>query len=169
MGRGWCSMHYYRWRTHGSLAEPPRKVTPVAERFWAKVDKDGATPAGSPHLGPCWLWTAYAFGGYGRFIAAPGTVPVLAYRWSWEAANGPIPDGLTLDHLCRVPRCVNPAHLEPVTMGVNVLRGGSPSALHARKTHCVRGHPFTEENTIMYRGWRRCRACRDMHNAERYD
>ncbi len=83
-----------------------------AERFWAKVEKtDG-----------CWLWTGAENGrGYGTFWSE-GMV-VRAHRWAYGHLAGPIPDGLDLDHLCRVKSCVNPDHLEPVTHRVNVRRG----------------------------------------------
>jgi hypothetical protein len=82
------------------------------------------------------------------------------HRVVYEAMVGPIPTGLQLDHLCRTRACVNHFHLEPVTRRENILRGDSPSAVHARKTHCVRGHEFNEENTsIRSDGSRSCRKC----------
>lgn len=87
---------------------------------------------------PCWIWTRRpSMNGYGR-IGITG----LAHRASYEAFVGPIPSGLHIDHLCRVRRCVNPAHLEPVTCKENILRGESPEAKFARQTHCKDGHPF---------------------------
>jgi hypothetical protein len=73
-----------------------------------------------PNTG-CWLWTGYVDRhGYGQF---KGAKQGSAHRWSYEYHAGPIPEGLQLDHLCRVRSCVNPAHLEPVTCRVNVSRG----------------------------------------------
>ena len=82
------------------------------------------------------------------------------HRAIYEKFVGPIPDGLTIDHLCRNRLCVNPAHLEPVTLAANVLRGESLPAKNARKTHCPKGHPYDETNThITKQGWRICKAC----------
>ncbi len=131
---------------------------PIAERFWAKVDKtDG-----------CWLWTAAKTrDGYGR-LADTGGRWVLAHRFAYELHIGPIPNSLTLDHLCRVRHCVNPTHLEPVTNRVNALRGVGIPARNARKTHCLRGHPFDAENTRWWRGGRRCRTCGRAYRAVKH-
>lgn len=117
----------------------------VREQFWAKVDKTG----------DCWLWTAACNPkGYGKFRAT-GT----AHRIAYIDLVGPIPEGMELDHLCRVRNCVNPDHLEPVTSAENTLRGDSFAGRHARQTSCLRGHPFDTRNTRLYRGRRVCRAC----------
>lgn len=124
------------------------KLTTEA-RFWAKVEKTDT----------CWLWTAHmARDGYGQFWA--GKKLVRAHRYAYELLIGPIPKGLTLDHLCRIRHCVNPADLEPVTHRENILRGEGWSGLKARQTECIHGHPFDEANT--YRRpttGRQCRAC----------
>lgn len=105
--------------------------------------------------GECWVWTgAMHREGYGVFGAT------LAHRVAYEAFIGEIPAGLTIDHLCRNRACVNPIHLEPTTLPVNVMRGESPPARNARKTHCPQGHPYDDVNThITSKGWRSCKAC----------
>lgn len=108
----------------------------------------------------CWLWTAATNAkGYGR-VAWEGHNR-YAHRVVYTLLVGPIPDGLTIDHLCRVRACVNPAHMEPVTSRVNTARGMSPSALNAVKTACPSGHAYTPENTYTPPGKtrRRCKAC----------
>ena len=135
------------------------------KRFWGKVDKGGP--------GGCWLWTSTMIpDGYGSFrigSRVDGTRRrVLAHRFAYELLVGPIPEGLTLDHLCRVRRCVNPVHLEPVTGRVNTLRGENPLAKNARKTHCPQGHPYDLLNTYTDpAGRRHCRTCKHAANARR--
>lgn len=85
-----------------------------------------------------------------------------AHRVGYRLLVGEIPEGRQLDHLCRERRCINPAHLEPVTRRENILRGISFSARHAVATHCVQGHPFDEANTFRRAdrgGSRVCRTC----------
>jgi hypothetical protein len=106
---------------------------PLGERFWSKVRKTD----------DCWLWTAGLNGGYGVYTI--GGRPRPAHRLAYEELVGPVPDGLQLDHLCRVRRCVNPAHLEPVTSKENTRRGTAVDVIAERqrsKTHCPRGHPY---------------------------
>lgn len=91
-----------------------------------------------------------------------------AHRVVYEMLVGPIPDGLQLDHLCRNPPCVNPAHLEPVTQRENLLRGNTLAAANAAKTHCPQGHEYTPENTYQSAGKRRCRRCESAAGARRY-
>ena len=96
----------------------------------------------------CWEWIAYRNPrGYGTL--RKGLIKVMAHRWAYEYFVGSIPEGLTIDHLCRVRYCVNPKHLEAVTNKENILRGTAPSAINAKKTHCLNNHEFTQANTII--------------------
>ena len=91
------------------------------------------------------------------------------HRLMYELLVGAVPEGLVLDHLCRERTCVRPDHLEPVTNRENILRGVSPSARNAVKTHCVHGHEFTQENTYAYTrlGKRECRTCKRIRARHR--
>jgi hypothetical protein len=142
---------------------PQREPTLEAERFWRYVVKTDT----------CWLWTGSADRhGYGRFTLNNHRNikqrTKLAHRYAYEALIGPIPKGLVLDHVkargCANPRCVNPAHLEPVTQRENMRR-----SVTATKSHCKCGHPFNEANTAITKdGHRRCRACgREKQRAAR--
>ena len=121
----------------------------------------------------CWLLIAGARSVYGHLGLGDGSVrSVLAHRLSWEAFVGPIPEGLVIDHLCRNTLCVNPVHLEPVTLVENIMRGVSVPALNARKTSCGRGHAFSPDNTAIVsrpngRTYRRCKACHRAEQAPR--
>lgn len=114
----------------------------------------------------CWKWCgALNSAGYGVFKGADKK-NYYAHRWVWERASGKkIKKGLQLDHLCKNPSCVRPAHLQPVTPMVNNSRGNSPTSINARATSCVNGHPFDLKNTYIRldgagRVCRRCRADR---------
>lgn len=102
--------------------------------------------------------------GYGSFWAHGRTT--RAARVAYETFVGPIPDALVIDHLCRVRACVNPEHLEPVTVQVNTARGLGPitAALrHSMRTHCPHGHEYSEKNTYRHpNGARVCRMCRNL-------
>lgn len=111
-----------------------------------------------PNTG-CWIWVGCRKKtGYG-VINLRGR-RTEAYRVVYELYNGAVPSGLELDHKCRVRACVNPDHLEPVTRRINCLRGVSFSAINAKKTHCINGHPLSGENLINRPdGHRGCLAC----------
>lgn len=120
------------------------------ERFWAKVEKTET----------CWLWTgATSSWGYGNFYVDGKYLK--AHRWAYENFVGPIPEGLDLDHLCRVRHCVRPTHLEPATRRENLKRGEVPwGAWQLARTHCPQGHPYSGENLYTYPDGRRaCRTC----------
>jgi len=144
----------------------PTLTAEQESRFWSKVEK---TPQG------CWLWKGCIAGnGYGT--VSLGGSQYRSHRVAYSLAIGPISAEMTLDHVwargCRYKHCVNPAHLEPVTFMVNLMRGNSPCAIHARKTHCVHGHEFTTENTYIHprTGYRSCNMCRrekDRRNSAR--
>jgi hypothetical protein len=119
--------------------------------FWAKVRKSDG----------CWFWVgAINKKGYGTFKV--GSKTVIAHRWAY----GPVPEGLTLDHLCRVRHCVNPNHLEPVTSAENQRRGMVNQ--NKPKVACSRcGQPYDSE----YQGangntWRRCTSCKRDYNRQ---
>lgn len=137
-----------------------RRKVPAEIRFWSMVlMRDDES---------CWEWLAATTSkGYGIFNAVKGA-PTTAHRFAYEQANGPIPDGLQIDHLCRNRSCVNPAHLEPVAARENIRRGMSVSAVTMRTNTCQRGHALTDENTMYYKdGHRRCRACEHIR-AKKY-
>jgi hypothetical protein len=114
----------------------------------------------------CWIWTAALNrSGYGQFRLTGQRGTSSAHRVVYEAERGPIPNGMTLDHLCRNRCCVNPDHLEPVTHRENVLR--SPltlASINAGKTHCQHGHEFTAENTYTRPRGRMCRECHRLRS-----
>lgn len=118
----------------------------------------------------CWTWAgAHDIQGYGRFQASgERTRPreLRAHRVAYELLVGPIGPGLTIDHLCRNRGCVNPAHLEPVSIRDNLHRGDTAAARNAAKTRCPQGHEYTDANTHRRaNGKRECRLC--MRDATR--
>lgn len=148
--RGLCHSHFEWSRRHGQRPTRPILDTPKA-RFLAKVNK---LPSGH------WIWTGATAseGRYGAFYFSGRTRP--AHRVAWVLWRGELDDEQVIDHLCRKTLCVNPEHLEPKTQRANILCGEAPSALNAAKTHCKRGHAFTEQNIRwLAGGGRQCRAC----------
>jgi hypothetical protein len=133
----------------------PRRRIPVFERIMRHTVVNEATG--------CWVCDLRPGAAYACLTRREGPgVTTLAHRIVYMLLVGPIPFGYALDHLCRVRRCVNPAHLEPVTIAENVLRGEGTAARHARQTHCLRGHPLSGDNLVVYGGDRHCRACTDI-------
>ncbi len=128
----------------------------LPDRFWSKTRLNLVTG--------CLEWTGgLNSGGYARFTH--NGVRTRAHRLAYEDCVEPIPEGLTIDHLCRVRHCVNPCHLEPVTHAENLRRsplvGRVGVALQRAKTHCPKGHPYAGDNLgITPRGERYCKTCK---------
>lgn len=153
-------MHYARWQRHGTTdGTHLNHDVSTLDRFLAFVDKQ---PNG------CWLWTGTLNNmGYAVFKHDGHN---YGHRWSYTHHVGPIPEGLSLDHLCRTPSCVCPTHLEPVPQRENVMRGQSPTAANAAKTHCKYGHEFTPDNLYTapsIKGRRRCLTCARIKSLSR--
>lgn len=131
------------------------------DRFWSKVNKTDS----------CWLWTGAITGhGYGNFYLKG------RYIHAHRFLLGSVPAGLHVDHLCRTKRCVNPAHLEPVTPAVNLARGIGKSQLLHQAGVCANGHDVTGDNGYRRGGKVQCRACnaawakdRRSKNREKYN
>lgn len=113
--------------------------------------------------GQCCIWQgAKSKAGYGQIVV--GRKVVYVHRAVYEYHHGPIPAGLELDHVadrgCCSRACCNEAHLEAVLPRENILRGSSPPAQNARRTHCPHGHPYSGDNvSVNSQGHRDCRAC----------
>jgi hypothetical protein len=145
----WCHQ-VFEQRQSG----PPRGCSPacsLALLFEAHVERTET----------CWIWHGtIGHDGYGR-LSTWGGHSLHAHRYAYERFVGPIPEGLTLDHLCRNRACCNPAHLEAVTHKTNILRGEGLPADNARKTHCKHGHLLAGENVfVKANGGRGCKICR---------
>ena len=106
----------------------------------------------------CWEWNlsigTHGYGQIGWYFSGK-SAGTTAHRVAWVAVNGPIPEGMTIDHLCRNRKCVNPNHLQLLTNEENASNNGN-----SLKTHCVRGHAYEGDNLYKSpRGDRRCREC----------
>lgn len=108
----------------------------------------------------CWKWNGHIEeNGYGRF-GIGSHLMVSAHRMSYILYKGPIDLGLTIDHLCKNKWCVNPNHLEPVTLKENLLRSNAITTINKNKQECDSGHIFSLSNTyIRPVGSRDCRIC----------
>ena len=120
----------------------------LEERFWARVKKTKN----------CWVWIGGTANNYGTLLV--NGKHTQAHRFAYELLVGTIPKGLEIDHLCSNKLCVKPAHLEPVTHRINILRGAGWAASNARKTHCSKGHIYNLFNTHVNKNNERiCRQC----------
>jgi len=162
VSRGYCKRHYERLRINGDplrLRRKGPKPTPTIQRFL-----DSFTVV--PETG-CWEWTGHKTpNGYGGFTPT-GATATGAHRWSFEWFVGPIGSGFQIDHLCRNRACVNPDHVEPVTCAENIRRGET-GKWQTLRTHCPKGHPYNETNTIRRDGKRSCRECARLRCAGYY-
>lgn len=117
--------------------------------------------------GDCWIWTGTKMpNGYGQI--GVNNASRLVHRVSFTLANGPIIEGMEVDHLCAIRDCFNPDHLEQVTHQINVARGNGGK--RARETtHCPKGHPYDKENTryAKYRSGKIKRVCRTCESARK--
>lgn len=148
-------------KVHEAITDVPQVRKYERLPFWGRVDSSGGDSK-------CWEWLgAVQSAGYGA------TSKGLAHRIAYELRVGPIPKGLTIDHLCKNKLCCNPKHMEAVTLAENLRRavetrnhhrGGN--LVYAARTHCKWGHEFTDENTRMNGNVRVCKACAKRRSTE---
>jgi hypothetical protein len=158
-----------------SIINPTPSPKPRSFRHWGDYSRFMSKVSFGPDkVKDCWLWTAgkqeY---GYGQFSMGRG-VNRCAHTLTYRYWHGDYPISLHIDHVCRVPACVNPHHLEAVPVRVNVVeRGTGITAQNVRKTHCRQGHPFSTENTHVVpggasKGERVCLTCRRARGRHKY-
>ncbi len=149
-------------RANGKSGGRPSTST----RFWKQVEKTDK----------CWNWQGeISHNGYGRFRVVSTrilTKRMPAHHFSFKESGKVIPDGLVIDHLCRNRACVNPSHMEAVTIKENVNRGSLREYMQKHNehiTHCPKGHPYDEQNTYKRpsrESGRECRACNKERSVE---
>jgi hypothetical protein len=128
----------------------------MALRFMSKVNLDS--------INNCWIWTASKVKGYGVFCF--NNERKLAHRASYELFVDTIPEGLTIDHLCRNHSCVNPFHLEAVTLKENIFRGDNIVTQNMKREVCSKGHPFDMIKTGNNHSYRSCYTCKRQMDKE---
>lgn len=161
--RDWCQPHYRNWRIYGNPLTFKRILNNDRARLMMYIDVRSE--------GECWPWTGF-IGTHGYGASSKSSKGTTSHRLVYQTFVGPIPEGYEIDHLCHIAddctlaeecphrRCNNPAHMMAVPPRVNNMRTNSAAAVNARKTHCIRGHEFNEENTRRSAdGTRNCRAC----------
>lgn len=169
--RRMCQKHYLKaWRRGDiDLLPPTTPIERLLSHYLVPTEPDACIP-----------WTGKPSPQNYGWVSIDGKI-FTAHRVMYLMFVGPIPDGLVPDHLCHTRDlscpggpcahrlCGRPDHLELVTQGENVLRGRSPMADNARKTHCPQGHPYDAANTwVDKHGYRACRTCnRDRGRARR--
>lgn len=137
------------------IRRKPGKAPIPPEIRLARLTKPGPVPERRPELGPCSLYIGATNGnGYGQFRYKDGRKNGYAHRFAWESVNGPIPDGMTVDHLCMVRNCVAVSHMELVDAVTNFRRGA------AARERCRNGHEYQPENTVRRPNGKGCRTCR---------
>lgn len=137
---------------------------PLRERLYSQTT-EGVAPPHAPELGPCLLWTGVMDPRSLRGRIKVNGKPRAVYVVAWELENGPAPEGLQADHLCRVPQCMRPSHIEMVTAQVNCLRRSAASP----RLVCKRGHALEGDNVYLVKstGSRHCRACQVLRDRAR--
>lgn len=168
---GLCAAHDKR-RRDGSFLDSP--INSVRKRGDPPEIKTSSVPCEIAGLiGDCWVYSGWKNdSGYGIVVIGRKNgkrVRARVHRYVWERDVGAIPPGMVIDHVCRNRACCNVDHLKVVDRSENVLENSlSPSAINKKKTHCNRGHEFTDENTYSYRPTsRQCKACMS-ERASRY-
>lgn len=126
-----------------------------SQGFWDKVN------VGAPDA--CWMWLQ-SVGSHGYGQTWDGKTVRLAHRVAWTVWHGEqIPEGMTIDHMCRVRTCVNPHHLRLLTNAENARSNGN-----ANKLTCPTGHSYSGDNLrVNQYGHRSCRTCNNTRRRER--
>ncbi len=162
--RGLCAGHY-KQQNLGKALTPLRHLRPAGTEPAIDFEEVSCPALGSP----CHIFRG-GKNSHGYGAVSVGKKMKSVHVYVWEKANGPVPDGLMLDHQCRNRPCCNVAHLRVVTARINSLENSeSFAAKNAAKTHCPHGHAYQGANLIIEtNGRRKCRACKQRRERERY-